>query len=649
MLEGAEETSLGQKNGAKKQYRYGNLHIREYDDKFLVHVDKIDPRKDPLGHLVMDAPEIIIGLACAVLGGSKVASAIFKGEKSKPKLIFPATLSSIALGYLGYAISKKIKESKRWSLISIIRTTQVLFKLLPSILALRKDRRQWVKQEGKNIQVEKYRKNAQKVLDTFISLGPVYIKLGQWLSSRADILPQPYMEELAKLQDDVPPAPFEQIKPIIENDLGSIEQKFESIKTDALSGASLGQVYLAKIDGKDVVVKVKRPGIEKIVAEDLKVLKKILPLALKFVDPNLRFSARAMLAQFIETIHEEMDYTIESSNLKKIKKNMTKYSNVVIPGVYDDYSSKNVLTMEYIPGIKVTNIDALDEKGIDRQKLVIDVHKIFFTMLLRNAIFHADPHPGNISVTDDAKLILYDYGMVGRLDNETRMKLVRLYLALIEKDPPRTVNAMNSLGMLTPDFNRSIIERAIEMTVRAMHGKKPDDMEVESLMEIANKTMSRFPFVLPKHLALYLRMASIIEGIYKTHKVDFKFVKVLKNILAEEDLIKEAYIEELKYSFDRFAKSIDATITIAPELKKFIDDNRSLQLLNAKPKTNILLSGSILSAAIFIGSAVLYNTNESLGIVGMIGSLIIMSVFSIFRKRWLFYRNIFAFFCNRNS
>ena len=441
------------------------------------------------------------------------------------------------------------------------------------------------------------------------------------------------MEELSKLQDDVPPAPFEQIKPIIENDLGSIDQKFESIKTDALSGASLGQVYRAKINGKDVVVKVKRPGIEKIVAEDIRVLKKILPLALKFVDPNLRFSARAMLSQFIETIHEEMDYTIESSNLKKIKKNMTKYSNVIIPSIYDEYSSKNVLTMEYIPGIKVTNIDALNEKGIDRQKLVIDVHKVFFTMLLRNAIFHADPHPGNISVTDDAKLILYDYGMVGKLDNETRMKLVRLYLALIEKDPPRTVNAMNSLGMLIPDFNRSIIEKAIEMTVRAMHGKKPDDMEVESLMEIANKTMSRFPFVLPKHLALYMRMASIIEGIYKTHKVDFKFIKVLKNILAEEDLIKEAYIEELKYSFDRFAKSIDATITIAPELKKFIDDSRSFQLLNAKPKTNILLSGSILSAAIFIGSAVLYNTNESLGIVGMISSLIIMSVFSIFRKR----------------
>lgn len=516
--------------------------------------------------------------------------------------------------------------------LSTLRTIHVLFKLLPSIIALRSDRRKWVKQEGKDVDLEKYRRNARKVLDTFLTLGPVYIKLGQWLSSRADILPQPYMQELSKLQDDVPAESFEKVKPILEKDLGPLEKKFTNIDQTAISGASLGQVYLANIDNQKVVVKVKRPGIEKVVEEDLKVLKKILPLALKFVDPNLRFSAKAMLSQFIETIHEEMDYTIESENLKQIKKNMEKNVNVIVPSVYDDYSSKNILTMKYIPGIKITNIEDLDDKGIDRQKLVIDVHKVFFTMLLRHSIFHADPHPGNISVTNEGKLILYDYGMVGRLDNDTRKRLVRLYLALVEKDPPRTVNAMSELGMLMPDYNRSVIERAIELSVQAMHGRKPDEMEVKGLMEIANKTMSRFPFMLPKHLALYMRMASIIEGIYKTHQVDFKFVKVLKNILEDEHLIRDAYIEELKYSFTRFAKSIDATISIAPELKKFIDENRSIQL-NAKPKSTILLPGSIISSAIFVGSAMIYSTNEALASVGMIGSLVIMTLSILLRKK----------------
>jgi predicted unusual protein kinase regulating ubiquinone biosynthesis (AarF/ABC1/UbiB family) len=507
-----------------------------------------------------------------------------------------------------------------------------LVKLLPIILTLRKDRREWVRSEGKNVDYEKYRRHARKILDAFIELGPVYIKLGQWLSSRADLLPQPYLEELSKLQDDVPAAPFEKVKPIIEKDLGPINDAFTSINTTAISGASLGQVYLAKIKDQDVIVKVKRPGIENIIQEDIAVLKKIIPFAIRFVDPNLRFSANSMLSQFIETIHEELDYSVESSNLKKIRQNLTRHDNVKIPKVHDEYSSKDVLTMEYIPGIKITNIEELDKKGIDRQKIVIDVHKVFFTMLLRDSIFHADPHPGNISIADDGSLILYDFGMVGRIDKETRMRLVRLYLALVEKDPARTVNAMNDLGMLTSDFNRSVIEQGIALSIRTMYGKKPDEMEVKALMELANKTMSKFPFALPKNLALYMRMSSIIEGIYKTHKVDFKFVQVLKNILEEEQLIKDAYIEELKYSFTRFAKSIDATISIAPELKKFLEENRLLQL-NTKPKNNVLLAGSILASSVFLGSTLLYSANPNLAVVAMIGAAIIAAASVVFRKR----------------
>jgi len=513
--------------------------------------------------------------------------------------------------------------------MSTIRTIEIFIKLLPSILALRRDRKKWINQDKTEIDSKQFRKNARKVLDTFLTLGPVYIKLGQWLSSRADILPQPYLEELAKLQDSVPAAPFDQVKPIIEKDLGPINEKFDEINPESISGASLGQVYLGSISGQQVAIKVKRPGIEKVVEKDLKVLKKILPLALRFVDPNLRYSAEAMLSQFIESIHEEMDYTIESENLKKIKKDMEKNTKVIVPSVFDDFSSKNVLTMEYLPGIKVTNVQALDERGIDREQLVIDVHKVFFTMLLKHSIFHADPHPGNISVTGDGRLILYDYGMVGRINNETRFRLIRLYLALVEKNPPRVVNAMIDLGMLVPGYNRIVIEKGIELSIRAMHGNKPDEMEVESLMELANQTMSKFPFVLPKNLALYMRMASIIEGIYKTHDVDFKFVTVLKTILEEENLIPRAYVEELKISFDNFAKSIDSVLKIGPEMKKFMDET---QIFMKKRKPMVLLSGSIFSSAIFMGSVFLYQSNELLGLSGMITSGLIMIASGFFRK-----------------
>lgn len=513
--------------------------------------------------------------------------------------------------------------------MSAFRTIQVFFKLVPSILALKKDRKKWIQKDGKELDLEDFRNNARKVLSTFISLGPVYIKLGQWLSSRADILPQPYLEELAKLQDSVPSAPFNQVKPIIEKDLGPIDSKFESIDPNSISGASLGQVYRGSVSGQQIVIKVKRPGIDKVVEEDLKVLKKILPLALRFVDPNLRYSAKAMLSQFIETIHEEMDYTNELKNLKKIKNDLEQNDNVVVPSVYDDLSSKNVLTMEYLPGIKVTNVQALNEKGIDREQLVIDVHKVFFTMLLKHSIFHADPHPGNISVTEEGKLILYDYGMVGHINNETRFRLIRLYLALVEKNPPRVVNAMNDLGMLTPGYNRTVIEKGIDLSIRAMHGNKPDEMEVQSLMELANQTMSKFPFVLPKNLALYMRMASIIEGIYKTHNVDFKFVKVLKKILEEENLIPRAYVEELKISFDNFSKSIDYAIKLGPEMQKMMDE---VQLYLKKGRPAVFIGGSIFASAAFIGSTILYQTNETFGIIGMIASGIIVISSVLLRK-----------------
>ena len=511
------------------------------------------------------------------------------------------------------------------------RTIYVFLKLLPSIYALRKDRILWIAQEGKDVDEKRFQKNARRILNTCISLGPVYIKFGQWLSSRADILPQPYLIELSKLQDSVPPISFDKVRPVIEKDIGKIDEKFDSLNNKAISGASLGQVYRASKDGQELIVKVIRPGIEKVVEKDLKVLMKIIPFAMKFVDPNLRFSIIPIMKQFAESIEEEMDYSKESENLKSIKKNMEPY-NVVIPEIKNDYSTKNVLTMEYIPGIKVTNIEALDEAGIDREKLVIDVHKVFFTMLLKHSIFHADPHPGNISVRDDGTLILYDYGMIGRLNNETRLRLVRLYLALVEKDPPRTVNAMDELGMLAPDFNRAVIEKGIEMSIKSMYGKKPDEMEVEQLMNMANKTMSKFPFKLPKHLALYLRMSTIIEGIYHTHKVDFKFIKVLRQILEEENLIKDAYVEEIKFSLKKFAQSVSDAVTIAPELKKYMDENRVLQQ-QMKQKSNAILSGSITSSAVFIGSAFLFQTNETLGIAGMIASVVIFGIFAAFRKR----------------
>jgi predicted unusual protein kinase regulating ubiquinone biosynthesis (AarF/ABC1/UbiB family) len=342
-----------------------------------------------------------------------------------------------------------------------------------------------------------------------------------------------------------------------------------------------------------------------------------------------------MLSQFIETIHEEMDYRIEADNLIAIKKNLRNDRMIIIPNVIQERTSKHVLTLEYIPGIKITDIEKLEAMGIDREKLVMRVHHVFFKMLLRHTIFHADPHPGNISVAPDngGAIILYDFGMIGRIDNETRILLIRLYLGLIEKDASRTVNALMDLKTLEPTVNRYVVEKALEMSIQSLHGKQVDRMEVNAFMELANKTMTRFPFRLPKNLALYMRMTSILEGIYHHHKVKFHFVKVLANLLEQEQLIKEAYKEEIKESIKRFTKNIEASIYVAPLLKSYLETHQHYSYYNNPHRNNNnVLAGSIFVSALFLGSAMMLPYSPNLSYGGFVACATTLIITIIWKK-----------------
>lgn len=515
---------------------------------------------------------------------------------------------------------------KQPSIWLIIKT---ILKLIPVIVYLRKDRREWVKKEGKNVNEKKFRKHAERALKTFVALGPSYIKLGQWLSSRADLLPQPYLDVLEKLQDDVLPEPFSDVRPTLEKELGPLEDIFEYFDPSAISGASLGQVYRAKHKEKDVVVKISRPNIEETIGQNIYILRKLLPIATRFIDENLRFSAEGMLSQFIETVHEEMDYRIEARNLIQIKNNLKEDKSVIIPKVYLDRTSRHVITMEYLPGTKVTDIRTLNQNNIDRAKLVYRIHRLFFKMLLRHSIFHADPHPGNISVTSNGTIILYDFGMVGRLDDETRRKLVRLYLGLVDKDPVRTTDVLIELGTLETSVDRILVEKGLELSIQSLHGKKVDRMEVKALQDLANKTLSRFPFRLPKNLALYMRMASILEGIYHYHEVKFQFVRVLVSLLEEEGLIKEAYVEEFKRYVNRFAKGIEVSGELAPMIKQYLTEQK---LKNKTRNVSNVLPMSIISSSIFIGSTIIFPYERNFSYLGFALSAALLIGTFIFNK-----------------
>jgi predicted unusual protein kinase regulating ubiquinone biosynthesis (AarF/ABC1/UbiB family) len=517
-------------------------------------------------------------------------------------------------------------QFKKPSIWLIMKT---IFKLIPVIVYLRKDRREWVKKEGKNVNEKKFRKHAEGALKTFVDLGPSYIKLGQWLSSRADLLPQPYLDVLESLQDDVLPEPFSDVRPILEKELGSPDEVFDYFNPASISGASLGQVYRAGYKGQDVVVKISRPNIEETIGQNIYILKKLLPIATRFIDENLRFSAEGMLSQFIETVYEEMDYRIEARNLLEIKNNLKNDKSVIIPKVYLDRTSRHVITLEYLPGIKVTDIKTLDQHDIDRAKLVYRIHRLFFKMLLRHSIFHADPHPGNISITSNGTIILYDFGMVGRLDDETRRRLVRLYLGLVDKDPVRTTDVLMELGTLETSVDRRLVEKGLELSIQSLHGKKVDRMEVKALQDLANKTLSRFPFRLPKNLALYMRMASILEGIYHYHDVKFQFVRVLVSLLEEEGLIKDAYVEEFKRYINKFVKGLEVSVDLAPMIKQYLTDQRTTNKL--KGNSNVLPM-SIISSSIFIGSTFIFPHERNLSYLGFILSAALMVGTLIFNK-----------------
>jgi predicted unusual protein kinase regulating ubiquinone biosynthesis (AarF/ABC1/UbiB family) len=337
-----------------------------------------------------------------------------------------------------------------------------------------------------------------------------------------------------------------------------------------------------------------------------------------------------MLSQFIETIYEEMNYRIEAHNLITIKRNLAHDSTVIVPNVFLERTSKHVLTMEYMPGIKITDIATLDAMGIDRERLVIRIHRLFFKMLLRHNIFHADPHPGNISITENGVIILYDFGMVGRLDSKTRLRLIRLYLGLVDKDASRTVNVLMELGTLEPTVNRYFVEKAVDMSIQSLYGKEVDKMEVRALTDLANKTLSRFPFRLPKNLALYMRMASLLEGIYFHHKVRFQFIKMVANLLEEEGVIREAYIEEAKTSIQRFAKSIDSALNVAPMLQSFLETQQHYN--SRTQKDNTFIAGTILASGLFVGSSITLPYNTSLAYAGFASALLSIALVIVRRK-----------------
>lgn len=441
----------------------------------------------------------------------------------------------------------------------MLNTIKVGLKLLPHVLRLRDYRLRTLK--GEKIDEEKMYRDAEKFLNVIVSLGPVFIKFGQILSVHSDILPEPYLKVLSRLQDDVPPAPWEEVFKIIKEDLGEKLEEFE-INPEPISSASIGQVYLAKrkSDGKTVVIKVNRPRIREIAEEDIKIMKSLLPYAKYLIDESFYESLRAIVNDFSRRIFEEMDFTKEEYYMRKIREELADFPDVIIPTPY--FSTKRVLVMEYIKGYKVTSEEA--KKIVKPSELAYRIFKAFMIMLLEKEYFHADPHPGNIAVDDNGNLIIYDFGMVGKMDHETRLRLLRAYVALIRLDGIGLVKVLEELGAIQPEADREVLAKGIELFLQQFQGITAETLEVEQFLEAANEVFYRFPLKLPEKLTLYIRMTSILGSTCLQIDPDFNFFLNLQRLIEEEGLVFEAMLSDFRNTVNAAIRKFRLSILEKP-------------------------------------------------------------------------------------
>jgi len=458
------------------------------------------------------------------------------------------------------------------SLRAYWRFVVVASQFLPLLLSYARDRRRFLLFGGRRrVDAETRVHRAERLLDSFLTLGPTFIKLGQLLSTRPDVLPPEYVDVLADLQDQVPPVEWESAKEVLEAEVGPVDDAFDDFDTEAISGASLGQVYTAKLDGEDVAVKVRRPGIEDLVEADLKVIRWSLPLLVRFVGQGQAFSLSNLADEFAKTIREEMDYSREAEMLREIRANFEGQPDIVIPAVHGERSGPRVLTMEYVEGTKISNIAELDEAGIDRTEVAVRLTQAYFQMIIDDGVFHADPHPGNLAVQGDGAVVFYDFGMSGRVDQFVQEKIVEFYVGVANQDIEAILDALVEMGTLSPEADRAVMADVMELAIQDARGEDIEQYRVQQIVSRVEDTIYEFPLRLPSNLALVLRVATVVEGVCVTLDPDFDFITVATDYLVAEGYREEGIRQFVEDTGEQLVESSRSASRIPPKLERVLD------------------------------------------------------------------------------
>jgi ubiquinone biosynthesis protein len=405
----------------------------------------------------------------------------------------------------------------------MLRIFIVWYRLSPFLIAFLRDRRRWILAgPPRFVSDEAHRERARKLTQTIASLGPSFIKLAQVFAIRADIIPQIYLEALRNLHDRVPPFPTSEVRKRIQLELKRpLEAVFESFTPEPLAAASLGQVHRARYGGEEVIVKVLRPGVEELVATDIRVVQNLVFVLEQFIDHHIIRSTRTVIDEFSRVIAEEMDFHHEADNVERFGELFRDSDFVIIPPVYREVTTTRVLVMRFFEGFRVTEVDEILRHNIDTRKMIENLIGFYGDQLLVHGFFHADPHPGNILIRPDSRIVLLDYGMVLEITPELRQDLVRIVIAAVRSDVDELINLAYKLDMLEYDVSPSVIREAAQAIISIHFDRQLTQRQIQEITYQILGTFYRFPLRLPSSFVYILRAGVLIEGIGLAYDPNF--------------------------------------------------------------------------------------------------------------------------------
>ncbi|HMF57318.1 MAG TPA: AarF/UbiB family protein [Pyrinomonadaceae bacterium] len=478
---------------------------------------------------------------------------------------------------------------------------------------------------------------AKELADDLEKMGPTYIKLAQLLSTRADLLPFPYLEALARLQDDVGPFPYAEVERIVSSELGvRISKAFAEFEEEPMAAASLGQVHRALMrDGRAVVVKVQRPGVREQIVQDLEVLQEIAEFLDKHTETGKRYEFQSMLAEFRKSLMRELDYRQEARNLQVFAKNLKQFERIVVPSALEDYTTSRVLTMEHVRGKKITKLSPLVWVEVDGEMLAEQLFRAYMQQIMTDGFFHADPHPGNVFLTEDYNVALIDLGMVGYVTPRMQEEILQLLLAISEGRGDEAAEQTIKMGEPKPGFDERKFLRQVGDLVT--HNQNASVAEINSgriVLEI-QRIAGESSFRLPQEFTMIAKTLLNLDQVVHTLDPNFDPNASIRHnapMMMQQRLLKsltpatlfstvleaKGFLEKLPHRFNKFLDAIANN-----EMKIKVDAIDEVKLMEGLQKIANRITMGLVIAASIVGAAMLMRVETSFKLFGYPGLAII--------------------------